>query len=158
MTTQEIPWNLIYTGIITLVLSGILSYLLDKRKEKNKIKTTRSDTYKELIDLFSEDGTKGDTQVELVDQIVKDRRLFEPIIKKDLPASFNSLFAHKYASGTTEGPDFTVIVLRGKGPGTEISLKYQGKENPILFFWFEDENDIEVWTEIAKNMLKNQKC
>lgn len=155
MTTQEIPWNLIYTGIITVAVSGILSYILAKRKERNKIKINRFDTYKKLIDLFSEDGAKCDSQVNLVDQVLRDRSLFEPKIKKILPASFNGMYAHKYTYGTIEGPEFTEIVFRGKGSSTERNIECQCKEDPTLFFWFEDKNDIGVWTEIAENMLKN---
>jgi len=157
LAIQQIPWNLIYTGAITLLLSGILSYLLDRRKEKNRIKETRLDTYKSLIDIFSSVGIKDESQVDSASNVIKSqRRPFERDIKKDLPATFNGLSAHLSQYGTVTEPIFSNITFKGEGKSIEISLNGDEiKEDPELFFWFEDKKDMDLWIKIANKMLKS---
>ena len=148
--------DLVYTGLITLGLSGFLAYMLDRRREKMNTLDKKRQTYLDLIDKFLSKSKKTRIDIQLINSVIIGKRSYlKKSIRDKIPSNFPGLYASTSKAGFVDGYGSGSATLRDLN-GKEISgFKTNDGKSYSTFIWFKERREYELWIEVANEILSD---
>ena len=150
--SQSFPWDQIITGVVTLSLSGIIAWVLDRRKERKSNEERLKGLYKHIIDELSSSRKKDELTTSNFDSFIKENRhLFEEDFKRNMPNSFEAIWNDYEAPNSGEGNSVRNFFysLDGRWGISMIDEKLSESN-----YWFDNEENMNGWKKTAMGALK----
>ncbi len=150
----------ITTAVVSVTISSIIAYSLDRRKEKRNRKEKSISVYEEIVDIFTSEEPKNNISLNEVEQILKrNEHLFDSEFRKLLPSSleFDAFWCHTFQNVYPHVATSILLSCEDREAKhttqlTIISVQTEFK-NPETYFWFEEDNKKDRWVKVAELAL-----
>ena len=153
MAASYIPLvNDIIVVIVSVVLSNLVAWCLDKQKKKRRTQEKSKELYKRIIDDLSSKEDKDKQTVENFDSFIKDNRhLFDPEFKKILPQSFDAFWESQTIVDAYGMTFYNADFRNLKGEEIQSNIK---ERISMKYYYFPNAKDKQQWEQACNEALK----